>query len=176
MADFYWPAIGIVTGGAAVAVFITELARRQWDWTGLYVAVGCLAMTLLHMVAPFRGTLDPDYPGYSLGLLRLQGGIAVGIVAGAFYLLSFAAMTSAIRNRSGHAVLPVAALSTLVLVTIGGYLLFGLFGFVPPFRLELGQYLQLPPLPATMLAAFVILLPFAAGLRWSSRRAHPARG
>lgn len=176
MADFYWPAIGIVTGGAAVAVFIAGLVRRRWDWTGLYVAVGCLAMTLLHMVAPFRGTLDPEYPGYSLGLLRLEGGIAVGIVAGGVYLLSFAAMTSAIRNRSGPAVLPVAALSTLVLLTIGGYMLFGLVGFVPPFRLQLGQYFQLQPLPATLLAAVVILLPFAAGLRWSSRRAHLARG
>ncbi|HVL29130.1 MAG TPA: hypothetical protein VM326_00245, partial [Sphingomicrobium sp.] len=129
----------------------------------------------LHMVAPFRGTFDPDYPGYSFGLLRLEGGISVGLVAGFLYVLSFAAMRSAIQNRGGLAVLPVAALSTLVLLSIGGYMLAGLIGFAPPFRLQLGQYFQLSPLPATILAALLMLLPFAAGLRWAARKARPDR-
>lgn len=174
MTSFYWPLVGVATGGAAIAVFIGGLLRRQWDWTGLYVAVGCLAVTLLHVVAPFQGTLDPGYAGYRFGLVQLPGGIGVGLVAGTFYLLSFAAMTSAIRNCSGPAVFPVVALSTLVLVTVGGYMLFGLVGFVPPLQFQLGHFLQLSPLLATLLTALVILAPFATGLRWSSRRAHPA--
>lgn len=173
MADFYWPSLGIVTGGGAILAFIFGLIRRKWDWTGLYVAIGCLMVALLHMVAPFRGTFDPTYPGYSFGLVRLEGGVAVGVVAGAFYLLSLAAMISAIHNREGPRVMPVAALSSLVLFFVGGYLLAGLAGLAPPFRLELGHYFQLSPLPATILAALVILMPFAVGLRWSARNAYP---
>ena len=176
MTDFFWPLIGLVTGGAAVATFVAGLARRQWDWTGLYVAVGCLGVTLLHMVAPFRGTLDPNYAGYSFGLLRLEGGIAVGLVAGGLYVLSFSAMTAAIGNRSGLAVLPVVVLSTLVLLSVGGYMLAGLAGLGSPFRLELGEYLRLSPLPATVLAALVMLLPFAVGLHWAARRSRAATG
>jgi uncharacterized membrane-anchored protein len=174
MTGFYWPSIGIVTGGAVVAAFVMGLMQRQWSLRALYVSIGSLVIAILHMVAPFRATLDPDYPGYSFGLITLERGALVGAVAGFFYLLSFASTVIAIRNRDGPGMWVVAALSAFVLLNLGGYMLAALSGLVPPYRIELGQYFQLSPLPATVLAAAVMLLPFAIGLRWSVEKSRAA--
>lgn len=175
MEDFYWPIIGIFTGGGVVIAFLVGLLQRRWTWRSLYVAIGCLFVALLNMVAPFRGTLDPAYVGYSFGLLRLEPGIGVGLMAGTLYLGAFAATVVAIRNRDGPAMWIVAGLSVLVLTNIGGYLLASLFGLVPTFRIELGEYFRLSPLPAALFAAAVSLAPFAIGLPWSVRKARSDR-
>jgi len=50
------------------------LVQRRWSLRALYVSIGSLVIAILHMVAPFRATLDPDYPGYSFGLIALERG------------------------------------------------------------------------------------------------------
>ena len=175
MADFYWPSIGMLTGGIVLGAFALGIVQRRWNGRALYVSFGCLAVALLHMVAPFRASLDPEYPGYSFGLIRLDGGLGVGLVAGFLYLLATCATVTAIRNRDGRAMWFLAALSGFVLVNLGLYLIAGLAGLVPPYRIQLGQYFQLSPLPATLVAVAVILLPFVVGLRWSVRKARAGR-
>lgn len=143
------------------------LLDRRWSGSALYVGLGCLALALLHMVAPFRGSLDPDYVGYSFGFVSLPGGPLVGLVAGTVYLLSTAAMAIAVRNRDGPAMWLVAVVTGFALVNLGGTIL--VTG--SQFRIELGEYFQLGPTVAIPVALLVTVLPFAIGLPWSVRKA-----
>ena len=174
MEGFYWPIIGLATGGALFAVTVIGLTRRRWSGTSLYVALGALMIGLLHMVAPFRGTLDPAYEGYGFGLLQLDGGPAVGLIAGTVYLLSLWSIWLALANARGPHMWAVVALTAFVLVNMGGYLIGGLVGLNPPFHIQLGEYLSIAPLPATLLAVVVFLLPFLVGLPWAIRRTKTA--
>jgi hypothetical protein len=167
MSEFFWPSIGFVTGGAVLAIAVWALKDRRWSAGALYVGLGCLAIALLHMVAPFRGSLDPAYVGYSFGFVSLDRGPMVALVAGAVYLLATAAMAIAIRNRNGPAMWLVAAVTGFALFNLGGTLL--LTG--NRFRIELGEYLQLGPNAAIPVALLVTVLPFAFGLPWSIRKA-----
>ena len=170
MSGFYWPAIGMVTGGFAVVAVAAALRRRAWSPASLYVGLGCLMIALLHMVAPFRGSLDPHYVGYSFGLIGLPRGPLVALVAGAVYLLATSAAYVAVRNRRGPAMMLVAAISGIALVSLGGSIVKGALGYGPAFRIELGEYLQLAPAAAIPLALLVIVLPFAVGLPWAVAR------
>jgi hypothetical protein len=171
MNGFYWPLIGILTGGGVLVAFLFGLWRWPWSFTSLYVALASMLVALLHMVAPIRGTLDPDYPGYRFGLIQLEAGPQVGIVAGLFYLLALVSTVLALRNRPGPAMWTVAFLNAVVSVNLGLYLIGGLAGLLPPFRLQFGQYLQLGPWLAAPVAFAVVVLPFAIGLPWAVRKA-----
>ena len=69
-----WLHVGLAAGGVYALVFAAFAARRQWTWLAMGVALANFAFVLLHLVAPFRGLLDPGYAGYRAGMLQIAPG------------------------------------------------------------------------------------------------------
>lgn len=154
--------------GAAVvfsAIFVGLLFLRRWTKTGIAVGAFHLLVAILLSVAPFRALMDPDYEGFTLGLVRFPGHTAV-VPAAVFlgWALS-AAFISVTVNKSRW----------LLFVTVGDWLIainFAAAMILSPSvgTIQLGQYLTIGGLASLFLMAVIfILAPFFCGF-WALRR------
>jgi hypothetical protein len=167
-----WLSVALAAG-AVYQVFIVFAAKRQWTWAALGVAVANFFYVLLNLAAPFRGILDPEYAGYNVGALHIDPGLAVTMVAGGIVALSLAAACVALLNRPGRGMAFVAGVDCLLLLAIGLPVLIDALAAPTQFRIELGEYLQIPGLVAATLAGAMFCLPLIGSIAWSSRRIRP---
>ena len=98
---------------------------------------------ILNLVAPFRGIMDANYAGYSMGLIQLPPGIWVTIVVGAIVVMSFLVMTKALQNKMAKWWIVTVIFDLLILIAIAGPVLLDTLTNMEDYRLELGEYLQL---------------------------------
>ena len=165
-----WMHVGLMAGAVYAAVLAACLVRRRWTWAGLGVALSNAAYVALHLVAPFRGVLDPGYAGYRAGLFDVPAGPWVTLVTGAIVLGALAAACIALLARQGPAMAVIAVVDALLLLTIG--LPEAVDGLRAPhaYRIELGEYLQVPGLLAVAIGVSLFCLPLVASIVWSVRR------
>jgi hypothetical protein len=114
--------------------------------------------------------LDPDYVGYSFGLVELGKGWTVSLFATLLYVSGIASMVIALRGRGGPAMALVAAFCAAMAVMLGGALL--KVGMTDPtqFSIQLGEYLTIPAAAAIPLVFVLVVLPFLIGVPWALRR------
>jgi|KBSSwiStaDraftv2_1062776.scaffolds.fasta_scaffold853796_2 hypothetical protein len=67
-----WFRIAIVLNIIYWAVFLYLLSRRRWNIPALAVGILHMLFAAVVSVAPIRSLLDPDYPGYGLGVLHFE--------------------------------------------------------------------------------------------------------
>lgn len=67
-----WFQIAIALNIIYWAIFSYLLSRRRWNVPALAVGLFHMLFAAVVSVAPIRSLLDPDYPGYSLGLIHLE--------------------------------------------------------------------------------------------------------
>jgi len=67
-----WFQIALVLNVIYWAVFLYLLSRRRWDIPALAVGILHMLFAAVVSVAPIRSLLDPDYPGYGLGVIHLE--------------------------------------------------------------------------------------------------------
>ena len=171
-----WLHVGLAAGGVYALVFAAFAVRRQWTWLAMGVALANFAFVLLHLVAPFRGMLDPGYAGYRAGMLNIAPGPWVTVVTGSIVAAALAAACLALLARPGRGMAVIAVVDTALLLAIGLPEL--LLGLAAPesYRIALGEYLVIPGLAAAVASGALFCLPLALSIVWSARRTHPAGG
>jgi hypothetical protein len=116
-------------------------------------------------VAPWRSVLDPDYIGYSLGVLRFPGRSAClpatlvlsSLLVSAWILL---------RYRGGRPYAVPALVNVLFAANLG----LGTLAEEAP-RFQLGEHLTLTGAPALALVFVLLVLPFLLVAGWCAGRA-----
>ena len=151
-------------------LFLACLWRRRWSWGGLLAAVPNLFVALMNSVAPIRGWADPEYLGFSLGFIRVERGPGVTLVSGTMFLLAIAAFCIILLDRRGSAMWLVAVTDGLLALNLGIALAYGLVTQPGSAKIQLGEFLTIGPLPATLIMAGVFVLPLGFASVWALRR------
>lgn len=157
-----------------LVIWLGQIRKRQWSWTGLYVSVGCLVCAALNAAAPFRGIIDPNYVGYSFGWLRADAGYMVPLVVGPVFAASAISAILAVGRSSGPTLWFVALTCAVLTVAVGIPTSIDVLTDPASFRIELGEYVTIPGYIASAIILSLILLPFVVGTVWASRQARAA--
>jgi hypothetical protein len=171
-----WQYLTAAAGLIYIAVLAVFIAKRQWTWSAMGVAIGNFLYVLLHLAAPFRGVIDPNYVGYSAGLLTVAAGPMVTIVTGGIVIAALASACIALLNRPGPRMAFITITDTLLLSLIALPSLLGGLKTPDEFRIELGEYLQIPGAAAVLIVGSLFVVPMVAGITWSARRVRPVLG
>ncbi len=169
-----WLYVGLAACLAYVGVAAVFAAKRRWTWAAMGVAATNFLFVLVDLVAPFRGLLDPEYRGFNAGWLHIAPGPMVTVVSGSIVAAALASACIALLNRPGPRMAFIACVDTVLLVVFGLPELVS--GLMAPekFRIELGEYLQIPGLIAVLIIGSLFCLPLVASIVWSARRIRPA--
>lgn len=167
----HWPYVGMVIASVILVVFAYYAYQLRWSWGALLVAVAHLPVAAITAVVPFRGLLDPSYPGWEFGLLRAEGGIEILFGAGAILVGAITAMAHALINRPGWGMAFVFGYDSVVLVALG-----------PPFAdalvtgdvssvVQIGG-VTLEGVSALIAVNLFLLLPIGLSFLWAWQRIH----
>lgn len=167
MADVNWGLFLFGVSAVLVALWVWRLSKRRWSWPGLIASVGCLFAAGLNGAAPFRGFVDPNYVGYSFGLVHADKGIAVTILAGTVFLASAVSALIAVSVKSGSSLWFVGTVCAALLVILGLPSLEDAVRSPSPNPIQFGEYLTIPGVLATVLIIVVLAVPFAVGAIWA---------
>ena len=171
-----WQHLTTAAGLIYLAVLAVFIAKRQWTWPAMGVAIGNFFYVLLHLAAPFRGALDPNYVGYSAGLLAVAAGPMVTVVTGGIVIAALASACIALLNRPGPRMAIITITDTLLLSVIALPSLLEGLKVPDEFRIELGEYLQIPGTAAILIVGSLFVVPTVSGIIWSARRVRPILG
>ena len=152
------------------SIIVYCLRRKRWTRGGLGVALVNLLIVFMNSVAPIRGWVDPNYLGFSVGFIRVAPGAGVTLVSGAFFVGALACACIALLDKMGKPMLFVALFDGLFALNMGSALLVGLVRSPEQIRIQLGEYLTIPPLPATLVSLGLFVLPLVASALWAARR------
>lgn len=168
--DTNWLYVGLTAFAVYASVFGYFVAKRRWTRAGLAVGVTNMLFVVLNLAAPFRGAFDPGYAGYSVGLIRLEPGIGVTVVTGLIIVLALASACIAVLNRVGKPMWVVVLVDTALLLLIGLPEAVAVLADPASYRIELGEYLQIPGLVAGLIVLVLFVVPLIASVLWSARR------
>ena len=169
--EFNWLLIGGPVIGGTLLLFVIAAAKRQWTIASLIVGIAHLPVAFIHAVAPFRGVLDPAYPGYSAGIIRAEAPFAILIFTGSVLLGAIACSLIATLNKKKSYVSFVVGydLTMLILFAAPVVAVF-LEGGFRTSRVEVGEYLQFGGVGAFIFEFALLAAPFLLGLLWGISR------
>ena len=153
----------------AIWIFVVMKSRRSL--MSIYVSFAFLVFAAINSAAPVRGYVDPNYVGYTFGLLHAPKGLSVTFVAGSIFLVSAVSAFFAARNRRGPAMWIVAVACFFFAITQGWPWLEGLIRDPAGDAIQFGEYLTIPGLTATALLGLFLVVPFVLGAPWAACRA-----
>lgn len=166
-----WLHVGLGAGAIYLALFVWFAIKRQWTWAAMGVALTNFFYVLLNLAAPFRGVLDPAYRGYNIGLYSVDPGPMVTLVSGTILAAALASACFALLNRPGWRMMFIAVVDSLLLLTIGLVEVIDGLGSPGDYKIELGEYLQIPGLVAVGIIGIIFFVPLVLSIKWSwSRR------
>jgi len=159
-----WLAAGIVLSVAFWIAFAVLKRRFEASPSQALAAAVQVGPAGLLSVAPWRSLLDPNYIGYSLGLLHFPGRsaslpatlILASLLVSAWILLRF---------RGGRPYAVPAIVNVLFALNLG----LGMLGGEAP-RFQLGEHLTLTGAPALALVMALLVLPFLLVASWCVSR------
>ena len=161
-----WLKIALVTNVVYWAVFVTLAVRRKPGAAAIVLGVMHMLLAGVVSVAPIRSFVDPEYPGFRMGLLHFEHRAAtlpsalmlVSALASAFLLAS--------RARGGK-----------LWVVVGFDVLFALNQLLDILRsgtggnIQFGEHLTISGLQAALIMAVLFVGGPALSAWWSGRRA-----
>jgi hypothetical protein len=169
LASIHWGWFGIGLS-AALFVVVFLIARRGWNPIALFVAFGNWLIASFNAAAPFRGVIDPDYVGFSFGLLAAERGWPVAIMAGCLLVGGSLAAIFAARQARGRAMGFVALFDTLLLLVAGAPFALSAWSDWGSFVIQFGEYVTIPPLLAIPIVFGLIFGPLVLGVVWGLLR------
>ena len=158
-----WGTFGLA-GIAVLFVLVFVVARRGWNPIALVVAASNSLVASVHFVAPFRGVLDPNYVGYTFGLVSADRGYKVAALAGFFLVGGLVSATLAARQVRGPAAAVVAVFNGVVLIVFGLPLIQGALTNPSRYVMQFGEYLTVPAEIALPLTLLIVLMPTVLGV------------
>lgn len=158
-----WLHFGFILFGIYVVWFGYVLLKKQFHRALLLYGLAHVPYLLVNLVAPFRGTMDPEYLGYSFGLLQLPQGPLVPIVVGSIVVACFMIITLAFLNRLEgrwpYAFGVDLALTVLFAIPI----VLGILSNPGEANLQLGEFLTL----SGYVVALIVFVLFSGPTLWA---------
>lgn len=168
--DFNWGALGLGFSAVLALAWAVFAVRNRPSPTALVVGLAHIVVAGFHSVAPIRGLLDPNYVGYSFGMLSAASGWQVTALAGAVFALAAVGAFNALASDR-RARIRVAATSTLFLVNVGGAWLYNALTDLRGNVIQFGEYATIPGEAGTALLFVLFVAPFFLGALWAGKRA-----
>jgi hypothetical protein len=166
-----WVVFAMALALACAAALFVAARRSNGTWTGYLLAVPLVIVISLNGAAPVRALADPQYVGYSFGLLSAQGGLPVTLMAGSTILAAFAAAYVAVTRREGPVFWLLAVVCGSLALSLGAPLIETAVLDIRAFKIQLGEYLTIPGVMAVGMMFLLLIAPFLAGAIWAARRA-----
>ena len=161
-----WIAIALVTNLLYWAVFVTLAVRRRPGAAAVTLGVMHMLLAAAFSVAPFRSFVDPDYPGFRLGMLHFEHRAATLPTALLLAWALSAALILVSRGR-GWKLWVVAAGDTLFAVNQT----LDLFQSGSGNAIQFGEHLTISGFQALLIMAVLFVGGPAFSAWWSGRRA-----
>lgn len=166
-----WAVFATAVGLASAAALFFAARKSNGSVTGYLLAIPLVMVISLNGAAPVRALADPQYVGYSFGLISAQGGLPVTLIAGSTILATFVAAYVAVTGRDGPLFLLVAAVCASLALNLGMPLIETALRDIGVFKIQLGEYLTIPGGLAVSLMSILLIGPFLAGAIWAAKSA-----
>jgi len=164
-----WAYEALAVSAVLLVVWLAVAFKAKAGAPAAFVGFVHLLVAGLHSAAPIRGYVDPDYTGYGFGLLAADKGLAVTVTAGAVGLVAtLGAFLSLSKARLAMAFVTLS--SAALAAVIGAPMVEGLLSNPMGGKVQMGEYLTIPGLAATVLLLMVLVLPFVIGVIWAGGR------
>jgi len=163
--------ISITVYGALVAG-----ARPNLTQAGFLASLPHFVLAALQGAAPVRAIVDPHYLGWSFGLLQIERGWPVTVVAGTMFLAAMMCAWLALNARRGPIMYAVATFDAAVLLILGGPLVAIALTNPTSFKIQAGEYFTIPSIAGIILTATILILPLILTMAWALRRTGASDG
>ncbi len=171
--QFNWLNIGYPMIAFAIVVFLFFAAKRTWTIGALLIGLAHIPLALTHSVAPFRGLLDPNYAGFSNGIVRATYPVEIFLFTGFIFVGAMICAIMAVQNRPGLRNGFIVMFDFIVLLLFAMPVAARYFaGGFDTARVEFGEYLQFGGFSAFAFELAVLALPFVFGIVWAWRKMH----
>jgi len=161
-----WFQIAIALNVVYWAIFIYLLTRRRWNIPALAVGVFHMLFAGLISVAPIRSFLDPNYVGYGLGVIQLEG-LAVTLPAALILGLALASAWVAVGKAHGRW-MKLVMVGDLFFATSMGLAL--ILDNSQNWTFQLGEYVSVTGIWGLIILLGFFTLPFVVSAIWAARR------
>ncbi len=151
-----WLHFGFILFGAYAIWFAYLLKKKRFTRPLLWFGIAHLPYLLVNLVAPFRGFLDPNYAGYSFGLIELPAGILVPLVVGSIVVLCLLIVSKAFTNQMENWWKLAFGLDLMLVGLVAAPLLFTILSDPGGNSIQLGEFLTL----SGYVVAFIIFMLF----------------
>jgi hypothetical protein len=165
-----WALFALSIAAVITAIWIFVLIKSRRSFMSIYVSFAFLLLAVMNSAAPIRGYVDPNYVGYSFGLLHAAKGLPVTFIAGSVFLVSAISAFFAARNRRGPEMWIVAVACSAFAINQGWPWLEGVIHDPAGNAIQFGEYLTIPGLVASALLGLLLVVPFVLGIPWAARR------
>lgn len=165
-----WLWIALVSNLLYWGLFIYWCSKRQWTRAGLGVGILHMLFASLLVVAPIRSLIDPDYPGYQLGILRFEKQ-AASLPAALILVWALTSAYLAVRRGYGKRLRLIAAGDVLFAVLMGGlFVEQWMQGALAGPQIQFGEHLTLSGPLWALLPVLLFVLPFCLSAVWAMKR------
>jgi hypothetical protein len=154
-----WAIFGMTVFATLFAAWIFAVIRRKPAWPSIVGGAAFVIVAGLNGAAPVRGFVDPDYVGYSFGLLSAAGGVEVTLISGCVFLVAAIGAFAAIgKGRPALAFTLAAAAAMLAIIGVP----WAASAITDPAgnAIQFGEYLTIPGVAATVLLLTLTVAPF----------------
>ena len=139
-----WLHFGLILLGLYIIWFTRLLLKKKFNKQGLLFGLVHLPYLLINLVAPFRGFMDSDYRGYSMGLLDLPQGPLVPLIVGSIVISCLLIMSKSFLDQMKKGWWTFALLVDLALtILIAAPILIGILIQPSEASIQLGEYLTI---------------------------------
>ena len=161
-----WCQIALVLNVIYWAVFFYLLSRRRWNVPALMVGIFHMFFASVVSVAPIRSLLDPDYPGYGLGVIQFEKR-AVALPAALILGLALAAAWTAVGKARGRWMRLVMVGDLFFAVSMGISIV---LDRSDNWKFQLGEHFTATGVAGLFIILCFFTLPFVASAIWAASR------
>ncbi len=138
-----WLIIAFPLAGIYIIWFGYLLFKKKYTKPMLYFALAHLPYLFVNLVAPFRGVLDPNYAGYSIGWIVLPKGISVLLVVGLIVVLCLVLASRSLMDKMKGWWIYAFIFDLFLSIFVALPILLDVLADISAFTLELGEYLKI---------------------------------
>lgn len=167
-----WLWIAVISNAVYWGLFAYWCSKKQWTRSALWVGILHMLFATPVVVAPIRSLIDPNYPGYQLGVLRFEKQAAV-IPAALILIWALTSAYLAVRRGYGKRLRLIAAGDVLFAVLMGGlFVEEWVKGLLDGPQIQFGEHLTLSGAGWALVPVLLYVLPFCLSAIWAMKRTH----
>ena len=161
-------AIGVTSAIFALSLFA---ARKRMTCAGFFASLPQFLVAMLNGAAPVRSIMDPDYVGYTFGMLHADKGMPVMMMSGGIYIAAIVSGLLCMFAMNGPAMIFVAAFDLFVLAIIGIPMVQTMMTDPSQFIVQAGEYFTMSPMMSVAAIVVLVVIPLLLVVYWAGKRA-----